>query len=284
PVGNAGRLLDAHNAVWTIIARAQQTASPLLKPLLAREARLLKRYEGALCRQMDAVLAVSEVDRQSLIAAGACPEKVHVIPIAVDCEALQPLARDERDDRSKHVITLGTLFYPPNADGVRWFLREVFPLIQKARADFQLSVVGPRPPADIVQFGARHAPSVTVTGYVPDLLPYLARAAVMVVPVRAASGMRVRILEALARGMPVVSTTMGVEGIDAAHGEHLLVADEPEAFAQAVVRLLDDPPLRKRLARNGRRLAEQRYDWRVVLPALEAVYHSLVPSSLAHAH
>ena len=99
PDRNAGRLLDAHNAVWTIVARAQQTASPLLKPLLAREARLLKQYEGALCRQMDAVLAVSEVDRQSLIAAGACPEKVHVIPIAVDCEALQPLALDDTSER-----------------------------------------------------------------------------------------------------------------------------------------------------------------------------------------
>ena len=120
----------------------------------------------------------------------------------------------------------------------------------------------PGPPADIVQFGARHAACVSVSGYVQDLVPYLARAAVMVVPVRAASGMRVRILEALARGMPVVSTTMGVEGIEAIDGEHLLVADEPFAFTQAVVRLLDDPALRILVA------AEQVDDARDAIEAL----------------
>ncbi len=97
----------------------------------------------------------------------------------------------------------------------------------------------------------------------------------MVVPVRAGSGMRVRILEALARGIPIVTTTTGVEGIDAVDGKHLLVADTPTEFAAAVVRLLRDSTLREFLIQNGRRLAEEKYDWQVVLPRLESVYQSL---------
>ncbi len=270
----AQRVLDAHNAVWAIVERAAQTAQPPLKPLLRLEAQQLKRYEGKLCNQMDAVLAVSDVDRQMLVAAGARTEHIHVIPIAVDSHALQPVSHDAT---STNVITLGTLFYPPNADGVRWFLRDVFPLILENHLAVTLTIVGPKPPNDLRQLAARHSPQVTLTGYVPDLTPYLERAALMVVPVRAASGMRVRILEALARGVPVVTTTMGVEGIDAVHGEHLLVADEPQAFARAVAQLLADPSLRQQLAYNGRRLIERRYDWQVVLPTLERVYQSLAP-------
>jgi glycosyltransferase involved in cell wall biosynthesis len=169
-------------------------------------------------------------------------------------------------------LIVSTLFYPPNADGVRWFIREVYPLVSRQAPQTKLSIVGPRPPQDIVQFGARHPQVVTVAGYVADLRPYLERCAVMVVPVRAASGMRVRILEALAQGIPVVTTSMGAEGIDVTSGRHLLVADEPAEFAQAVVRLLGDHSMACRLALQGRQLIEQQYDWRVVLPRLEAAY------------
>ncbi|MEP7199815.1 MAG: glycosyltransferase family 4 protein, partial [Chloroflexota bacterium] len=266
-------ILDAHNAVWTIVERARQNALLPLRPLLAGEARKLKRYEGALCRQMDAVLAVSETDRQNLLTAGARADNLHVIPIAVDCEQLQPVTLQPD---SNNIVSMGTLYYPPNADGVRWFLRDVFPLIRKSCSDSTLTIIGPRPPNDIVQFAIRNSQIATLTGYVPDLLPYLERAALMVVPVRAASGMRVRILEALARGIPIVTTTTGVEGIDAIHDEHLLIADEPSAFAACVARLLNDFALRERLARNGRRFVTAKYDWQVVLPAVESVYHSLL--------
>jgi glycosyltransferase involved in cell wall biosynthesis len=185
---------------------------------------------------------------------------------------MQPVVRSTS---SANILTVSTLFYPPNADGVRWFLREVFPLVKTEAPAATLSVVGPRPPKDIAQFAVHDPQSITVTGYVPDLLPYLEQAAVMVVPVRAASGMRVRILEALARGIPVVTTTTGVEGIAAVSDEHLLVADEPAAFAHAVARLLREPELGERLAHNGRRLVQEKYDWQAALPKLEEVYASL---------
>lgn len=267
------RVFDAHNAVWTIVERGQRTAMLPLKPVLGREARLLKTYEGWLCRQMDAVLAVSDVDKRLLVEAGAPPERFTIIPIAVDCATLAPVSRDPR---STGILTASTLFYPPNADGVRWFLHDVYPRVRQAAPAATLAIVGPRPPKDLVQAGVDKPDAVTVTGYVPDLVPYLEQAAVMIVPVRAASGMRVRILEALARGVPVVTTTTGVEGIDAVNGEHLLVADEPADVAAAVARVLREPELGARLAAAGRRLVEEKYDWRVALPALEAMYASLV--------
>ena len=268
-------VFDAHNAVYEIVERARQTAMPFLRPVLGIEAGRLKKYEGSLVEQFDQTLAVSEIDKQALLQVSRSPvhaSKISVIPIAVDCAALQPV---QISDRPNNILTVSTLFYPPNADGVRWFLREVFPSVQRQIPNVTLNVVGPRPPKDIIVYGAQHVDCVQVTGYVPDLQKYFEQAALMVVPVRAGSGMRVRILEALARGMPIVTTTTGVEGIEAIHEKHLLVADEPGNFADAVVRLLEDRALANQLAQHGRQLAEQKYDWRAVLPRLGLVYKSL---------
>lgn len=267
------KVFDAHNAVWTIVQRSQQTSSYLLRPLLAREAKRLKAYEGRASREMDAVLAVSEADKSALIEAGADADKITVIPIAVDSSSMRQL---DVGSKPLDILIVSTLFYPPNADGVRWFARQVYPLVQRLRPDVSLAIVGQRPPKDISQLASHQSPLITVPGYVPDLEPYLERASVMVVPVRAASGMRVRILEALAHGIPVVTTTTGAEGIDAVDGEHLLIADQPQQFANAVNSLLENAGLRRRLAQNGRRLVQDKYDFRVVLPKLEQVYESVV--------
>ena len=287
---SAALVFDAHNAVYEIVERAKQTSPIFLQPVLALEAGRLRRYEGRLIEQFDRTLAVSEVDQNALLDASAVSSetqnhhgedgtkreelksKISVIPIAVDCAYLQPV---KHTIDSKNILTVSTLFYPPNADGVRWFMHQVFPLVRRQMTAATLTVVGPRPPRDIVEYGRRNADGVQVAGYVPDLQPYFERATLMAVPVRAGSGMRVRILEALARGIPIVTTTTGVEGIDAVDGKHLLVADTPSEFAAAIVRLLKDSTLRAPLIQNGRRLAEEKYDWQVVLPRLESVYQSL---------
>ncbi len=287
---SAALVFDAHNAVYEIVERAKQTSPIFLQPVLALEAGRLRRYEGQLIEQFDHTLAVSKVDQNALLEASAVSSetqnhhredgtkreelksKISVIPIAVDCVSLQPI---KHATDTGNILTVSTLFYPPNADGVRWFMHQVFPLVRQQMTAATLTVVGPRPPKDIVEYGRRNADGVQVTGYVPDLRPYFERAVLMAVPVRAGSGMRVRILEALARGIPIVTTTTGVEGIDAVDGKHLLVADTPTEFAAAVVRLLRDSTLRESLIQNGRRLAEEKYDWQVVLPRLESVYQSL---------
>jgi glycosyltransferase involved in cell wall biosynthesis len=167
---------------------------------------------------------------------------------------------------------MGTLHYPPNADGIRWFAREVFPLIQEKIADIHLTIAGRNPPPDIRRLGEESGGAIKVTGFVPDLRPYLERSAAMVVPVRAGSGMRVRILEAFARAIPVVTTSVGLEGIDAKPGEDVLVADTAVDFAASVINLLDDQVQQTRLAQNGRMLAESRYDWKVILKKMDVIY------------
>ena len=137
-----------------------------------------------------------------------------------------------------------------------------------------MTILGKNPPTDFLKMAEDNPGKVTVTGYVPELTPYMQRAALMVIPVRAGSGMRVRILEALALGMPIVTTTVGLEGIDARNDEEVLVSDTPDDFAAAVIRLMGDADLQAKLAQNGRRLAEETYDWRVVLKKLDQVIKS----------
>jgi len=268
-------VFDAHNATWTIVERMRQNARAILKPVLSLEVQRVAYYEGNLLRQFDHTMAVTEIDRQALLKAAEIDrrevpaDRVQVIPIAIDTTVLIPV---QRDVDSHNIIAMGTLLYPPNADGVRWFANEVFPLIQRQVPDATLTIIGKGAPADLVRLASQSSGRTTITGYVPDLVPYLERAAVMVVPVRAGGGMRVRILEAFARGIPIVTTSIGLEGIDAEPGEDVLVEDTPELFAKAVVQLLKDPAMQTRLAANGRRLVETCYDWQVVLRKLDDIY------------
>jgi glycosyltransferase involved in cell wall biosynthesis len=265
----ARTVLDAHNALWLLTRRMAETAGlSLARPLLEREWRRLRAYEAAAGRVADAVLAVSEEDRRALADVMGPDVPITVVPIAVDTDEVQPLPR--RADASR-IVHVGTMFWPPNADAVRWFASEVFPRLRAARPDAAFDVIGARPPRAIRAL-MRPGSGVHVAGYVDDPAPYLQRAGAVVVPLRAGSGMRVKILSALAQGLPVVSTSVGCEGIAVRSGEHLLIADDPADFAAATLRLLADRTLADGLGRNGRRLIEARYDYRVVYPALEQVY------------
>ena len=269
-------IFDAHNAVWSIVERMRENARWFLKPILRVEAARVKRYEGELMKAVDHVLAVTDVDRAGLeealafskVMPGNRVAPVAIIPIAVDTQQLQSI---KRKPGSKNIVTLGTLHYPPNADGIRWFFNEVFPLIRQRVPDTTLTIIGKNPPQDFLDLAARD-PMIKVTGYVPELPPYLEQSALMVVPVRAGGGMRVRILEAFAYAMPVVTTAIGLEGIQAEPEREVLVADAAVDFADRVIELLENAGLQQKLSMNGRRLAETRYDWQVVLAAMKAVY------------
>jgi len=270
-------VFDAHNAVWTIVDRMKENAPWFLKPIAGLEAERIKQYEGMVVTEFDHTLAVTAPDRLALEAAVASIPNNHdvrshsitVVPIAVDTHDLQPI---ERIPDSKNILTLGTLHYPPNADGIRWFAKEVFPLINAHEPRATLTIVGKNPPADFLHLQEKYPHEIKITGYVPDLTPYFEQAAVIVIAVRAGGGMRVRILEAFARGMPVVTTTIGLEGIEALSGEEVLVGDTPEEFAQASLQVLEDPALASNLAQRGRLLAERKYDWQVALQPMDAVY------------
>lgn len=262
------RVFDEHNAVWTIVRRAAQH-EPLPRRAAAElEWRKLRAYEGDLCRRFDWVTIVSRDDEQALERAARSSLRSVTIPIAVDA---QQLRLETRTSEARHVLSVATMFYPPNVEGVHWFATQAFPLVRAAVPDTCFLIVGSRPPTHIQQLAERDR-SIEVTGYVADLQPLLRKAAVLVVPLHSGSGMRVKILEAFARGIPVVSTTVGVEGIDARPEEHLLVADTPEAFAASVIRILREPETAARLASAARALVEQQYDWRTALTPLDRIY------------
>ena len=274
------RIFDAHNAVWTIVARMVENLPRLFRPLAQIEARKVLRFEANTVRNFEHTLAVSEQDRNALLSALVtdaervdAANKVTVTPIAVDTALLQPL---QRKSESRRIVTLGTLHYLPNADGIRWFLNEVFPLVLAQEPAAHLTIIGKNPPADFLEHAAHDPQHLQVTGYVEDLDPLFSESAIMVVPVRAGGGMRVRILEAFARGMPLVTTTVGLEGIDAQDGEEVIVRDDPASFAQAVIELLRDPESQAKLALAGRSLAEEKYDWKIALKSMDKIYSGKV--------
>jgi glycosyltransferase involved in cell wall biosynthesis len=266
-VPGAFKVLDTHNALWLLYRRLSSTMSPgPRKLLLGRDWRLLKRYEGRMVREFDAVLAVSHEDEAALQEAAGQLVDIVVIPIAIDTDQVTPI---ERAAEAGHILHIGTMYWPPNIDGVLWFIHQVYPHIRARRPDVVFDVVGVRPPQEIVDLGGEGT-GVNVTGYVEDLTPYLEHAGVMVV--RAGGGIRVKILNGLAQALPIVSTSLGCEGIAVEAGRHLLIADTPEEFAQATLRLLNDRDLAGELGRNGRRLIQSRYDYRVACRPLEDVY------------
>jgi len=268
-VRGARKVLDAHNALWLLYKRLWQTmgAGPK-KWLLGRDWRLLKAYEGRLCREFDVVLAVSDEDKCALIEAMGRPREIAVIPIAVDTDEI-PVVNRRAD--AQHLLHIGTMYWPPNIDGMQWFISEVYPAIRAQRPDVKLNVVGSRPPQELIDLNDKGL-GINVTGYVKDPQPYLEQAGVFIVPLRAGGGMRVKILEALSRGLPLVTTTLGCEGIAVEHGKHVLIADTPEEFAQATLRLLADRALADELGRNGGQLIETTYDYRAACRPLDQLY------------
>lgn len=282
-VKGARTVLDAHNALWLLYKRLAETmgAGPR-KILLNRDWQLLKCYEGQVCNAFDAVLAVSEEDKRALIEAMSSPapaereragvrsvEKITVIPIAVDGDEVAPAQRRSDAD---HILHIGTMYWPPNIDGVKWFINDVLPIIREKRPNVVFDVVGARPPQELLDI-SKTDPKINVTGYVDDPTPFLQSAGVMVVPLRAGGGMRVKILNAMAQALPIVTTTLGCEGIAVKHGEHVLIADTSAAFAEAVLNVLGDRACADALGAAGRRLIDSTYDYRAACKPLEDVYH-----------
>jgi len=265
-------ILDKHNTDFLIFQRlAQVERNPFKRLLYEREWRLLKRFEADILAQFDRVVTVTDEDRftlQTLLESGKRP-LFKTIPICVDTQVVQPVR--QRPDACD-VLHLGTMFYPPNVEGVMWFAREVWPRIKAQAPEATFTVVGKNPPLKVKRLAENSERGIRVTGYVPDPQPFLEQARMFIVPLFAGSGMRVKILDAWRWGLPVISTSIGAEGIGYRDGENILIADEPEAFARAVVRLMSDDGLNQALRQNGRGWVEEHYDWQRVYPAWDAVY------------
>lgn len=231
------------------------TASPLLKAWYFANARLLERWEPRLGSSADRCFTVSERDRGLLLARNPAL-RVDVVPNGADTKAFRPIGRAAEGLPS--VLLVGDMRYEPSVDAAIHFTRNILPLIRRRIPNLEFWIVGREPSRAVRELQGN---GVHVTGAVPDVRPYYDRCFASVVPLRAGGGTRLKILEAMALGRPVVSTSLGAEGLDAVAGEHLRVADRPEEFAAAVARVFEEPEEARSMASRARALVESRYDW-----------------------
>lgn len=274
PADWKGRVvLDQHNAEWQVMNRLYKGAhNPLARMILKRESQVMRRIEGESCRRAEVVLAVSEHDKEALREVVGEETPIKIVPITVDAERLESLwlARNPQPNR---LFTIGTMFWLPNSEGVLWWLRKGYASLRKLCPDVTYDIVGARPSRELQSVAEELAGAgIHLHGYVEDVKQFWTEASVLAVPLLSGGGVRVKILEAMAIGVPVVSTTVGCEGLDVRHEEHLLIADTPQEFAQACARLLEDKQLAQRLAHHARQLILQRYDAKVALKTLDNVY------------
>jgi glycosyltransferase involved in cell wall biosynthesis len=257
-------VLFEHNVEHMIWKRLHDVEKrPWRRALLGLEWRKMRRYETAACARAGLTVAVSEADR-ALLAANAPGADIRAIGTGVDTAYFHP---SDAAEAPATLVFTGSMDWYPNEDAILYFIAEVLPQLRQAVPGLSLAVVG-RDPTERLR-AACSAAGVQVTGTVADVRPYVAEAAVHVVPLRIGGGTRLKILEALAMGKAVVATRVGAEGLPIVPGEHFLQADSPADFAQAVVTLLKDPGRRRALGMAGRRLVEERHSWAQVTRQFE---------------
>jgi glycosyltransferase involved in cell wall biosynthesis len=267
-------VLDAHNVEFEIVRRHAATLGLSPWRVFAElEWRRLAQYERRWYPTCRLIYSVSDVDARQIREMAGASVSVVDVPIAIETGTLSV----ERLADRPTILFVGGLHWPPNADAVSFFVEEIFPLIRQALPDATFTVVGKSP--ERVAKHVRHATGVQFVGHVADVEPYFRGSRVMVVPIRSGSGMRVKILDSMGRGVPTVATTVGCEGIDVVAGKHLLVADDPEAFAASVVRVLTDDVLARCLSEAGRELVASAYDLTAIRARLlGALSRSLAPT------
>lgn len=259
------KVFNAHNieaAIWERYLREERR--PWMTPVMSSQLEKVRAYEAQLCHLFNACVAVSEQDRIQMRRYGF--KQTRIVANGVDLDYYEPLS----DPVEPHLTFVGSLDWRPNQDGLRWFLESIWPLIQAGAPRARMSVVGRRPPKWARQFCSRHGARLCADA--PDVRPHLAEASVVVVPLRIGGGSRLKILEAMAAGKPVISTSIGAEGLNVRNDEHILIADSPEDFAHITVRLLNDAGRREALGCAGRRLVEAQYGWDAIAAELDAAW------------
>jgi glycosyltransferase involved in cell wall biosynthesis len=265
-------IVDSHNIDYDLARQYARAGGNLARRLYAAANwRKLRREELGTYRAADGVYLCSVADERRLLdeIPGA---RTVVIPNAADVTYYQPRPADPPPD-GRTVVFFGLLSYQPNVDGVIHFVQDIWPRIAAAHPQARCKIIGGSPPPALL---ALAGPRIEFTGFVPDLRPHLAEAAAVVVPLRFGGGTRLKIVEAMAMGKAIVSSALGAEGIEAVAGRDLLIEDQPEAFANAVNRLLAEPALAVRIGRSARQLAEQRYAWSAAARALEGFYRQVL--------
>lgn len=265
-------IVDSHNIDYDLLRQYARTGRSFARRLYGEvNWRKVRREELGTYRDADGVYLCSVADQQRLL--GEIPGvRTMVIPNAANVEFYKPRATDPRPD-GRTIVFFGLMSYMPNIEGATYFLRDIWPRIAESNPQARCKIIGGSPPASLT---ALAGPRIEFTGLVPDLRPHLAEAAAVVAPLRIGGGTRLKIVEAMAMGKAIVSSTLGAEGIEAIPGRDILIADEPAAFAEAVSRLLNEPGLAAHIGNSARQLSDARYAWSSAARALESFFQQVL--------
>jgi sugar transferase (PEP-CTERM/EpsH1 system associated) len=272
-------IFDEHNAEYVLQQRAFETDVRQPRRWVAAaysvvQWQRLRCYESRACLAADRVVAVSDTDAEALqrLVPGLVPI---VVPNGVDTDLYAqpvPTLPADKQPGSRDLVFTAKMDFRPNIDAVLWFAEKVLPAIRQDMPDVRFWVVGKDPHPRLAPLA--EDPGVVITGWVDDVRPYIAGAAVYVIPLRIGGGTRLKVLEAMAMSKAIVSTTLGCEGFELESGRELVMADTPSEFAATVLNLLRNPDRGQQLGATARRFAEDNYDWRSIVPLLEQVYQN----------
>ena len=261
-------VLFQHNVEAMIWKRHYEVqANRVKKAYLYGQWRKMLRFESITCRRFDSVVAVSADDREQMQQAYSL-KNVFDVPTGVDTDFFRPSGTEQIDPHN--LVFTGSMDWLPNEDAIRYFTEQILPVVRRSLPDVTLTVVGRNPVPGLIELSKRE-PSITVTGRVDDVRPYLERAAAFVVPLRIGGGTRLKIYEAMAMEKPVVSTTIGAEGLPLTNGTELLLADTVESFAGAIVKVLGDEVLRRRLGQQAATSVREQFGWPKVAERFEQI-------------
>jgi sugar transferase (PEP-CTERM/EpsH1 system associated) len=263
--------LDEHNVEYRILERCAQVEPNFLKKqLYKQQSSKMKVFESQKINECQGILACSDDDRKILNNLLSSARPVHVIPNGVDTAYFNTDSQKAWPAEDSLVFT-GSMDWLPNTDAIVYFCDKVLPLIWQKKDSVKLYVVG-KNASNLIKDLAKHDPRIIVTGYVDDVRPYIRRSTVFVAPLRIGGGTRLKILEAMAMGKAVVSTTIGAEGIEYTRDKNIILADDPKGFAEKVLYLLDNPPKSIEIATQARGLVCSRYDWNIIGQKLKDIY------------
>ena len=274
PAVNVPRDLDCatvlfqHNVEAMIWKRHYEVqTNPAKKTYLYRQWRKMVHFEAATCPRFDCVVAVSREDRE-MMEREYMVKNVYDVPTGVDTDFFRPSGKRER--KPHNLVFTGSMDWLPNEDAIRYFTEQIMPRIRQSVAGVTLTVVGRDPYPGLLELSKRD-PSVIVTGRVEDVRPYMEEAAVYIVPLRIGGGTRLKIYEAMAMEKPIVSTSIGAEGLPVIDGEEIVLADTPESFADAVVKLLNDQNLANEIGQKAATRVRREFGWDTVADSFAAI-------------